>query len=415
MLVSATGRFLWSFTYNMKGCLLMAISLNEKNAVAERLLMGAEKIGKLAEQEAKTAEENATISENVVNLIKETEISRMMLPKQYGGPQADLKTFASVVRKVANYNLSAAWLTYLYPLHNMLPAFLPPSGRDEIVNQGGLICDIFAALGKAEKDGDGYRISGQWDFVSGVLHSDWVGVGVMIQLPGLDKPQYCLPMLKVSEVEIVKNWNTFGLRGTGSNRIIAKDVYVPMDKILLIEQSETTRRPPEENYDKDYPFYHVPFFPTFYLGFPYMALGGAERILKEFKTATEKRVRLMDGVRESESPRSQRVLAEMTTEFHQAEMLLEKYIDLLENYEKNDCETPNSEFFAIRTKAIKICVDIAVRALMTLGGGALYKGGPMELFLRDILSVATHKTSLYEDAVAAYGKELFGFDAGVRG
>ena len=40
-----------------------------------------------------------------------------------------------------------------------------------------------------------------------------------------------------------------------------------------------------------------------------MALGGAERLIEELKKATEKRVRLMDGMRESESPRSQRVMA----------------------------------------------------------------------------------------------------------
>ncbi|MEH7113332.1 acyl-CoA dehydrogenase [Neobacillus niacini] len=394
----------------------MAIhTINEKNSTTERLLLAAEKVGKLAEQEAKSAEENATVSENVINLMKETEITKMMLPKKYGGPQTDLRTFAKVVRKVANYNISAAWLTYLYPLHNMLPAFLPEKGADEIVNQGGLICDIFAALGKAERDGEGIRISGKWNFVSGVNFSDWVGVGVMIHFPDTPKPVYCLPMLRVSEVEVVNNWDTFGLRGSGSNQIIAKNVYVPKERILRLDQAELTRRPPVEEYDTDYPFYHVPFFPSFYLGFGYMALGGAERILKEFKTQTEKRVRLMDGVRESESPRSQRVLAEMTTDFHIAEALLDKYIDLLENYEKDGCVTPPSEFFSIRTKAIKICTDIAVRSLLTLGGAALYKGGPMELFLRDIISVATHKTSLYEDAVAAYGKELFGFDGGVRG
>ena len=390
-------------------------TLKEKNITIEQILEGAENVGRLAEQEAQQAEKNASISANVVNLIKETQISRLMLPKKYGGPQVDLKTFAKVVRTVANYNMSAAWLTYLYPLHNMLPAYLPSKGADEIVDQGGLICDIFAALGTAEKDGDGYRISGQWDFVSGVLHSDWVGVGVKIQLPGSTEPETCLPILKTSEVQIVENWDTFGLRGSGSNRVIADNVYVPMERILRPEVAEATRRPPEEDYDKEYPFYHVPFYPTFYLGFPNIALGGAERILSEFKQLTEKRVRLMDGVRESESPRSQRVLAEMTTDFHAAEALMDKYISLLENYEKDGATTPLSEFFAIRTKVIKICTDIAVRALLTLGGGALYKGGTMELFIRDILSVATHKTSLYEDSVAAYGKELFGFDGGVRG
>ena len=389
--------------------------LNQKDVTVEQLLEGAERIGKLAEQEALEAEKNATISENVINLMKGTKIARLMLPKQYGEPQIDLKTLGQIVRKVSYYNVSAGWLTYLYPLHNMLPAYLPTRGMDEIVNQGGLICDVFAAVGKAEKYGDGYRISGTWDFASGVLYSDWVGLGVTIQFPDREKPEVCLPMLKASEVEIVTNWDTFGLRGTGSNRVIADNVYVPMERILRLEDADLTGRPPQEEYDQDYPFYHVPFYPAFYLGFPCMALGGAERILEEFKKMTENRVRLMDGVRESESPRSQRVLAEMTTDFHVAEALMDKYINLLENYEKDGGKISRSEFFAIRTKITKTCVDIAVRALLTLGGGALYKGSTLEMLIRDVLSVATHKTSLYEDAVHAYGQELFGFNSGVRG
>ncbi|MGP9039614.1 acyl-CoA dehydrogenase family protein [Cytobacillus kochii] len=385
------------------------------NITEEALLQGAEKIGMLAEEEAHEADKNATVSANVVNLIKETQISRMMLPREYGGPQASLSTFAKVIQKVANYNLSAAWLTFLYPLHNSLPSYLPKAGRDEVVNQGGLIADIFAALGTAEPDGDGLRISGKWNFVSGILHSDWVGVGVKVQLPGRDKPVVCLPILKTSEVEIVKNWDTFGLRGTGSNQIIADNVYVPKERILDLEKAESTRRPPEEDYDKSYPFYHVPFYPAFYIGFPAIAIGGAERVIEEFKVLTEKRVRLMDGMRESESPRSQRVIAEISTDLHAAKGLMAQYISLLENYEKDGEMTPLGELFAIRTKIIKLCTDIAVRAMLTLGGAALYKGGTLEMFIRDILSVATHKTSLYEDSVAAYGQDLFGFESGVRG
>ncbi|WP_428909567.1 acyl-CoA dehydrogenase [Niallia sp. Krafla_26] len=387
----------------------------EKEVTREDLLEGARRIGELAEKEAQEAEKNATISENVVNLIKETQISRIMLPKEYGGPQTDLKTFAEIVRTVSYHNVSAGWLTYLYPLHNILPAYLPKKGRDEIINQGGLICDVFAAVGKAEKDGDGYRITGKWNFASGCLYSDWIGLGVAIQFPDSDKPEVCLPMLKASEVEIVENWDTFGLRGSGSNQVVADNVYVPMERILRLTAADATGRPPEEEYDKDYPLYHVPFYPAFYLGFPNMALGGAKRLIEEFKKATENRVRLMDGVRESESPRSQRVIAEITTQYIAAEAMMDKYLTLLENYEKDGRKTSRAEFFAIRTQITKTCTDIAVRVLLTLGGGALYKGGIIELMIRDILSVATHKTSLYEDSVAAFGQELFGFDSGVRG
>ncbi len=185
-------------------------------------------------------------------------------------------------------------------------------------------------------------------------------------------------------------------------------------KYFDLDLVDETGLPPEEDYDKDYPFYNVPFFPTFYLGFPSIALGGAERILHEFKKLTEQRVRLMDGIRESESPRSQRVIAEMTTDYLAAEALMDKYLNMLESCRHGE-KPMRSEFFAIRTRIIKTCTEIAVRALLTLGGGALYKGGTIELFIRDILSVATHKTSLYEDSVAAYGQDLFGFDSKVRG
>ena len=393
-----------------------ALLNKSENDMIQKLLDDAKEIGKLAERESAEAEKNASISVNVAQAIKDSPISKILLPKEYEGPQVDLRTFGEIVRTVAYYNVSASWLTFLYPLHNTLPSYLPKEARDEIVNQGGLISDIFAAIGTAEEDGDGYRISGKWNFASGVNYSDWIGVGVNMQLPGMDKPEVCLPILKTSDLQIVENWDTFGLRGTGSNQIIADNVYVPKERILPVSRMEVEGRPPEDDYDKDYPFYHVPFFPAFYLGFPYMALGGTKRIIDEFKNATEKRRRLMDnGLLESESPRSQRVMAEITTDFHAAEALMDQYITKLENARNNVEQTSAAEFFAIRTKVTKICTEIAVRVLLTLGGAALYKGGPIEQFFRDVLAVATHKTSLYEDSVQAYGLELFGFDSGVRG
>lgn len=181
----------------------------EEPTTAERLLEGAKRIGELAEKEAHEAEVNATISQNVIDLLKETEISRIMLPKEYGGPQVNLKTFSDIVRTVSYYNISAGWLTYLYPLHNIIPAYLPKSTRDEIVNSEGLICDVFAAVGKSEKVEGGYRISGTWNFASGILYSEWVGLGVLMDVPESDEPQICLPVFHISEVEVVKNWDTF--------------------------------------------------------------------------------------------------------------------------------------------------------------------------------------------------------------
>jgi alkylation response protein AidB-like acyl-CoA dehydrogenase len=383
-------------------------ALKDDNITIEQLLASAEKIGKLAEQEAQEAEKNATISESVVNLIKETQISRLLLPKKYGGPQIDFDTFAKIIRKVAYYNVSAAWLTYFYPLHNTLPSFLSQKGMDEIANDGGLICDVFAPVGKAVRDGDGYRISGKWNFASGVLFSDWIGLGLMMEFEEGGEPEFCMPIMRTSEVEVLNNWDVLGLRGSGSNTVIADNVYVPAHRILRIEEYVVKlRRTPEEDYDKDYPFYHKPFFSAFYIGFPNMALGGAERLLEEFKERTEKRTRIFQGgTLEKQSSRGQRVLAELSMKYQAADALMEKYIRLLENHEQ---AIGPGEFAAIRATIIKLCAEIAHKVLSTLGGNAVSKGDIVELLVRDILTIETHMTSLYEDAIDAYGQNLFGY------
>ncbi len=212
----------------------MAISSVQTNEAitAEQLLDAAKRVGELAEKEAPEAEINATISQNVIDLLKETQLTRILLPKEYGGPQVTLKTFSDIVRKVSYHNISAGWLAYLYPLHNIFPAFMTKEVRDEIVESQGLICDVFAAVGKAEKVDGGYIISGTWNFASGVLYSEWISLGVLAEVDDKEKPQIIMPVFHRSQVEIVKNWDTFGLRGSGSNQVRVENVFVPTNKIL---------------------------------------------------------------------------------------------------------------------------------------------------------------------------------------
>ena len=387
--------------------------LDEEKTDIKKLLEGAEKVGKIAEAEALEADENKTVSSNVIDAIKEAKLSKLFLPKEYGEPQIDLREYSEIIRTVAKHNVSAAWLTYLYSIHNILVAHLPRKGRDEVVNQGGLIADIFAPIGKTEIDGDGFRITGKYGFVSGILYSDWVALAVKMQLEGDDSPQIYMLTLPTTDVQIEKNWDTLGLRGTGSNQVVVDNVYVPKHRLIRLSEADRTGRPPEaESYDADYPLYDVPLFSSFCVGFPMVALGGAERLLEEFKKRTEKRVRLNGG--SAKESRHQGVLAELTIQFYEAEGLLDRYIQLLENYEMGK-EDMRGEFSAIRAKITKTASDIAVKVLLTLGGFAMFKGDPVEMFARDLLALCTHRSNFYEDSVENFGKSIFGFDVHTNG
>ena len=388
------------------------IFIKEKPNTAE-LLARAEEIGRLAEQEAKEAEQNARFSDQVPKAIKDADFHKLLRPKRYGGLQVDLRTYAEIVRTVSRYSVAAGWLTYFYSMHEVWVAYLPPEGRNEIFEQGGLLADVVAPVGRVKKDGDGYRLYGQWNFCSGVLHSDWIGLGAMMELPDSESPEYCLLVVPKSDVKIVENWDTIGLRGSGSNGVLVEGAYVPLHHIMPAGRVMATGKPAGGDYDADDPVYRMPFMPLFLLGFPLVSWGGAERMISLFQERTEKRIRVYKaGAKEKESAGSQRLLAELKTELNTIEGTVEHYIRKLDACIKEGkaviCDEEREQLYAWRGYVSRTSVDIAVRTLLTLGGNAIFKGDPVELFTRDLMAVASHPNSLWEDAMAAYGRTLFG-------
>ncbi|TQR08585.1 acyl-CoA dehydrogenase family protein [Psychrobacillus soli] len=385
------------------------VSTVQKN-VYESLMESAKKIGKLAESERLIADEKNTISGNVIDLIKKEGINKLIMPEEYGSVQIDFTTYTDMIKTVGFYNLSASWLTYFYSLHNSWAAYLPKHRRDEIYHDGGLLADILAPLGRAKRVDGGYILTGTYNFVSGIKHSKWCAVGAVV----VDKetPEQIVLVIDADNVNIVENWNSLGLRGSGSHTLVIEDLFIPNDLSFRIQDIQKKSKPLEGPFDSNYLYYNVHFLPAFYVGFPAMSIGGAERAIEEFKKRTENRIRI-SGEPEKASPRSQRVIAEMMMKLQAAKGLMRTYIEMLE--EDTGHKYDPSEYKAIRACIIQYCIDIAQRALLTSGAAALIKGHPLEMIVRDLLAIGTHVTSLYEDAVDAYGKMLFGYNSEVRG
>ena len=384
----------------------------ENKALYEEIMEKARRIGEVAEIEALEADENSTISQRVADLIRDENIHRLILPKEFGYPQLDWRTFVDMVSTVGYYNLSASWLTYFFSAHNAWVCYYPKHIRDEVINQGGFVADVFAPIGKVEPVEGGYIVSGKYNFVSGINYCDWVGVGAMMQFEDSDRPERVGILLKVSDLTIEKTWNSLGLRGSGSNTLIVDEVFVKPEAILRFNKIIEKSQPPYENFDQDYLYYNTPFYPGFYVGFAAMAVGGAKRVLDEFEKHTAGRIRF-SGINEKDSPASQRVLAELKLEMLSANTLLTEYINMMENDKGGPYEGP--KYKAIRAAIIDKSANIGVKALLTLGGHAVLKGHPVELFTRDLIAIATHITSLYEDGILGYGRHLFGVKTNIQG
>lgn len=389
--------------------------LTKENQDRAAWIAKAERIGQIAEAEAKEADTNARFSSKVAEAIRQADINKLMRPKRYNGSFVDLRTYTDILRTVSKHSIAAAWLTYFYSAHDIWPAYLPPKGRDIVLGHDGFVADVVAPVGRAEKDGDGFRLNGQWNFCSGVLWSDYIGLGAMVKLSEEDEPEYCILVVSKSDpnVKIVENWDTIGLRSSGSNGVLVEDAFVPEHLVLPARYLLKIGEPMERDFDQNDPVYRMPFMPLFLLGFPAVALGGMERLITIFKERTEKRVRVFKGGQsEKKSAGSQRLLAEMNLQYRAAEGLLYRYIEILESWEAEGrtivSDEEREELFAIRAKIARMATDIATRVMQTLGGTSIYKGDPVELFTRDLLAFGSHPNGAWEDGMAAYGRTIFG-------
>ncbi|MBL4622924.1 MAG: hypothetical protein JKY89_11040 [Immundisolibacteraceae bacterium] len=75
-----------------------------------------------------------------------------------------------MIRIIASHNMVAGWLFCFFSIHAVWVSYMSPQGRVELLNNGELIGDLLPPVGRVEADDEGFRIYGQWNFASGILH-----------------------------------------------------------------------------------------------------------------------------------------------------------------------------------------------------------------------------------------------------
>jgi alkylation response protein AidB-like acyl-CoA dehydrogenase len=142
---------------------------------------------------------------------------------------------------------------------------------------------VFAPTGQAVPNGgDGYTVTGRWPFASGCRHSEWIQLGVMVhgdegmQVRTDGRPDWRFAYLPMSEVEVVDDWDTFGLRGTGSNDIAVHGATVPAEHLAM---------PMFDAPRADEPLYRMSFWSILAVFMTPFPLGVARRALEEAEQA----------------------------------------------------------------------------------------------------------------------------------
>lgn len=72
----------------------------------------------------------------------------------------------------------------------------------------------------------GVVINGKWGFSTGALHAAWQQIIAIQQTPD-NQPLPVVALIPLSDLQVLDDWYTFGLKGTGSVSTVTQDVFVP--------------------------------------------------------------------------------------------------------------------------------------------------------------------------------------------
>jgi alkylation response protein AidB-like acyl-CoA dehydrogenase len=326
-------------------------------------------------------EERRELPPALVQRLIDNGFFRMLQPKSLGGAELRASVFCQVTEALAEADASVAWCVGQNNGCSMSAAYLGEAAAREIFGPptGILAWGPPGAPFEAEPVDGGYRISGTWRFASGSHHASWLGAHMRI---AGRKGQRTMLFPK-SSVRMVDIWHTVGLRGTGSDEYVVKDLFVP-------EHHTMARDDPRERRESGL-LYRFTSNQLYSAGFAGVALGIARGTINDFLNlpATKTSRGASRPLRENNVIQSQ--MAQCEAQVRSARAFLHQvHEDAWRTVEQTGEQTAEQRMLIRLTSTWAI--QQARAAVNTLyhatGSAAVFEANPFERRLRDIHTVA---------------------------
>ena len=205
----------------------------------------ARELRTLIESEADAVDESSTMTSKVVEALVDSGLFRLLVPRDLGGMEADIPTIIDVCEELSFADGSVGWAFAQNTTVMAYSAYLEPEFAKPLA-EARAAAGMFAPLGVAHQEDDGFRISGHYPFGSGCGHAQFMGGSAMVMhdgemAPFVDElPQICAFIVPMERVLLKGNWDVMGLRGTGSFDFEVPEQRVETGQTFSIFESQAT-------------------------------------------------------------------------------------------------------------------------------------------------------------------------------
>ena len=381
---------------------------------ADDLIADIREFEPLLRAEKEKAEVERRMSNRVVNELRRRDYYRMYRPRERGGLGFDPVSGFRVVEELSRIDSAVGWNVAIANACECFGAYLDDQttakifGPADTVLAGGLFPPR-----KAVPVEGGFRVSGKSLFNSNCHAANWLLVEALIfdgdeqRLDNDGNPLGLFMFIPSSDAEIIDNWDTLGMRGTGSHDVDIRDVFVPESHTAPLVPLETAGSAAYSG-----PMHRLTFWPPVAInGVP--ALGIAQAAIDDFIELAASKVHAYTTNTLRDRPIVQLRLAKAQAKIRAARAYLYDTFntswdvavagDFLTIDQKADCQQAATHAIVASAEAVELIHSIA-------GTAAIRKDAPFERYFRDI-HVITQHAFVCESRFEAVGQIRLGLDS----
>jgi alkylation response protein AidB-like acyl-CoA dehydrogenase len=383
---------------------------------ADAFVARAASIRSLLQDHADETDRLRRLADANVAALKETGLCRLMVPKRFGGYQTDIHTYIAVMAELGRGCGSTAWVASLINVCAWLASLFPERAQQDIWSGApdAWVAGSLAPSGAATPVEGGWRVTGRWPWASGSLHAQWAACGIRMTGERGEVLNFGLSLMPMADLSIEDTWFVAGMKGTGSNTIVANDVFVPEHRFLPYPAAFQGQYRTEH---VDEVTYRAAFVPVTILILVGAQLGVARAALDHVVAKAPTRgVTHTNFAKQAESAGFQMQVAEAAMKIDTAHLHAFRAADDLDRAARAGEHPALPARARIRLDtalAAKYCREAVDLLVDAHGTSSLMDANRMQRLWRDAHVASRHAITSWQVNLEIYGKALLGIEPNI--
>lgn len=385
----------------------MAIS-KESRVTHEEILVRTKQLIPAIHERVIEAERTRRQSDKIVKAYVDAGLIRVLLPERWGGYELPFDTFVDSVLEIAKVDGSAGWCYSLFLAHVWFLALFPEQAQRDVwsENPDALLATSFIPAAKPVRVDGGYILNGNWPWSSGIDNCSWAMLNTLLMSPTEgERPEQYFMLVPRSDYEIVDTWFVTGQKGTGSNNVVLKDVFVPEHRVVKFVDMILGKAP--GTLVNPGPLYRPPMSAALPTCQAVPVLGATMGAYEIWREGLRSKVTAYMREKVAELTHVQIRVAEVAAKIDAAELLLRRALDVIRPgtpLDREDVARSHRDYAYIA----RLCVEAMEQIYIASGASANFETNPLQRYWRDVHAMASHMVLNFDYAGQVFGRCILG-------